>query len=148
TGTDAENERMDRLLLRLTNDAGTGGEVLTELSGDDPAGFAVPNSVSALEVSYLADRALANRGSRLVRLPMFADMLDEEYLQTTMKVRRKDGTEVTDQRAVVQTLIDSLKALGELHHRRPEMDLSSLRKAVDNLADNANEAVKAEAKKL
>ena len=42
TGTDAENERMDRLLLRLTNDNGAGGEVLTELAGDDPAGFAVP----------------------------------------------------------------------------------------------------------
>jgi HEAT repeat protein len=148
TGTDAENDRMDRLLLRLTNDSGGGGDVLTELTGQDPAGFTVPNSVSGLEVSYLANRALANRGSRLVRLPMFLDMLDEDYLRTTMKVRRKDGTEVTDQNAVVQTLIDSLKALEQLHRKRPGMDLSSLRKAIDTLADHSNAAAQAEAKKL
>ena len=79
---------------------------------------------------------------------MFADMLDEDYLRTTMKVRKKDGSDVTDQSAVVQTLVDSLKALERLHSKRPGMDLSSLRKAVGVLTDNPNAAVKNQAVKV
>ena len=79
-------------------------------------------------------------------LSLVLDMLDEEYLKTNLKGRRKDGSEITDEAAVVQTLIDSLKAVGELHRKRPEMDLTSLRPAVDKLAGNSNKSVQTEAK--
>ncbi len=65
-----------------------------------------------------------------------------------MKGHRKDGTEITDQSAVAQTLIDSLKAVGALHRRQPDLNLSSLRPAIDKLAANSNKAVQAEAKNV
>jgi hypothetical protein len=46
---------------------------------------------------------------------------------------------------VVGTLINTLKAAAELHRKRPEMDLSALRSAIDRLAGDSNKAVQAEA---
>src|SRR5262249_13021455 len=135
-GSEEENERIDRILLDLTHDTGAGSDLVAEIESDDPKSLSFSQSVQAMEVAYLANPALANRGSPLVRVPRLADMLDEDYLAKNMRGRRKDGSEVTHEAAVVQTLIDTLKAVGELHRKRPETDLSSLRPAVDILAGN------------
>jgi hypothetical protein len=148
TGSEAENERIDRILVDLTHDTGAGSDLVAEIESDDPKTISFPQSVQAMEVAYLANRALANRGSPLVRVSMLADMLDEDYLAKNMRGRRKDGSEVTHEAAVVQTLIDTLKAVGELHRKSPETDLSSLRSAVDTLAGNKDRGVQDEAKKL
>ncbi len=147
TGTEAENDRMDRLLLKLTYDTGDSDEVLAEIASQNPEGF-TPSEVRSLLVRYNANVALANRGSQHVRVPMLADMFDNDYLRDKMKSRRKDGGETTDETLVVNTLINTLKAVGTLHRKRPDLDLSSLRQAVDKLADHPNKAVQAEAKKL
>jgi hypothetical protein len=138
---------MDRLLVKLTHDTGDNDELLAEVAAENPEGF-TPREVRALQVRFNANVALANRGSKHVRLDMFADMLDDEYLQSKLTWQRQDGKEIADAALIQNTLVTSLKAVGNLHKKRPEMDLSSLRKAVDKLADHSSEIVKTEAKKL
>jgi hypothetical protein len=57
----------------------------------------------------------------------------------------KGGAERPDEAVVVQTVLNALKAVAELHRKDPERDLSSLRPNIDKLAHNPNAAVQTEA---
>jgi hypothetical protein len=150
TGTDAENREMDGLLGVLRYDTGAGADLLGELADENPDGFRPSTNVTGREVAYNAVIALANRGSDKVKdnFDMLQEMLTEDDVRKHLKVRAKDGTERTDDAAAVQTLINALKAVGQLHRKQPDMDLSSVRPAIDKLADNSNKAVQTEARNV
>ena len=89
--------------------------------------------------------ALARQGWK-VRLTLLQTMLDEDELRSIFVVQsKKGGAEQPDQAAVVETMLNALKAVAELHHKDPQRDLSSLRPNLDKLAHNPNPAVQTEA---
>ena len=73
-------------------------------------------------------------------------MLDEDELRSIFVIQsKKNGAERPDEAVVVETVINALKAIAELHRKRPDLDLSSLRPNLDQLAHNPNPAVHTEA---
>jgi len=73
-------------------------------------------------------------------------MLDEDELKSIFVVQaKKSGAEQPDQAAVVQTMLEALKAVAELHRKNPQFDLSSLLLNLDRLAHNPNPAIQTEA---
>jgi hypothetical protein len=70
---------------------------------------------------------------------------DENTEQKTRQLVKKPGFRVQANAAIAWTMIDTLKAVAELHRKNPRLDLSSLRPNIDKLADNSNAAVRTEA---
>jgi hypothetical protein len=77
---------------------------------------------------------------------VLAAMLDKDQLRDIFVLQSKDGKEQPDEALVALTLIDTLKAVARLHQLRPEMDLSRLKSAIDQLAGDPNTAIQAEAR--
>ena len=77
-------------------------------------------------------------------------MMDENKLKTKLVLRPPDQDQADDSsqdkpndEVIGQTLTDALKAVAELHRLRPDMNLSSLKPAVDALASGSgNPAVR------
>jgi hypothetical protein len=115
-----------------------------------PAAVSGPQSSPGWLVRYNAAAALARRGSdKAVEEPVrgtLLDMLDEDQ-QMRNNRETKDGKEVTDIATAQLTVVTTLKALTELHHRRPELDLAPFKPAVDKLKSSPSLAVSTEAKK-
>jgi hypothetical protein len=121
-GSPEENGRIDDLLTKLANDDGQTPE------GSDP--------VQALEVRYNATVAQARRGSDRVQMKLLQDMLDEQQLAKTFRVKRQEGEPAgskVDESAVRLTVMSALKAIVELHRKQPDRDLSALVPAVRQL---------------
>lgn len=146
SGTDAENARIEKALRRLCDDTGKGEEELAKLEEENveeetrrlvkKPGFGV-QAQSAL--------ALARHGWK-VRLGLLQTMLDEEELRGIFVVQSKKGGAVRpDQAAVVETMLNALKAVAELHRKDPQRDLSRLRPNIAKLAHNPNPALQTEA---
>jgi hypothetical protein len=156
-GTAQENARMEKALIRLSNDTGKGEDELRKLEAEKP-----PETGSLLRLTEKEETqslikkpgfrvqanaaiALARKGWK-VRLSLLQTLLDEDELRSIFVVRsKKGGAERPDQAAVVETMLNALKAVAELHRKDPERDLSSLRPNIDNLAHNPNPAVQTEA---
>jgi hypothetical protein len=132
-GDAEENALMERTLVRLMHDDGHGGE-----DGSGRGG---------LTIRYNAVVALARRGSDQVRLDLLRDMLDDEQQLQLFRTKLQDGRDVPDQAAARTATVNALKAVADLHRRRPERDLSSLHDAIDALAKNPNPVLKAEAER-
>lgn len=146
SGTAAENARIEKTLLRLCDDPGKGEEELAKLE-DENAEQESRKLVKkpGFRVQVNAAIALARQG-RKVRLTLLQTMLDEEELRSIFVVQsKKGGTEQPSQAAVVEIMINTLKAVAELHRKDPQRDLSTLRPNIDKLAHNPNAAVQAEA---
>jgi hypothetical protein len=167
-GDDAANQRMDKTLLTLSHDDGRGtmtveqllnrarrqkklqGEsVLTDnlLMSPDLNTKTVAYSVPPeLNIKFNATIALARRGSDEVNTGRLVEMLDQDKLRTQF-LRQDVTTEKSepDEGMVIQTLVNTLKAVSELHKQRPQRITSGIRMAVNNLKTNANVAVKKEA---
>jgi hypothetical protein len=146
SGTEAENARIEKVLLHLCNDSGKGAEDLGKREAENPdqqtrslvkkPGF---------DVQVQAALALAHHGWK-VRLSQLQAMLDEDELRSIFVVEsKKGGKEQPDQALVVETMLNALKAVAKLHERDPQRDLSSLRPNLDRLAHNPNPAVQTEA---
>ena len=153
-GDEAADARMEARLVALTYDDGAGENKLAELSEEKEESPTVAVSVPAgLQIQYNAAVALARFGAKDVRLDMLKDMLDENKLKKefVLRPRDRDGDASEDKpndEVVGQTLTNALKAVADLHGLRPEMDLSSLKPAVDALASGSgNPAVRIEAEK-
>jgi hypothetical protein len=132
-GDAQETARMENTLVKLLHDDGQGAEPGT--------------SVRGLEIRYNAAAALARRGSDRVRLDVLGEMLDEPAQLQNFRTKLKDGREVADETAARNTVVTALKAVAELHRRRPDRDLSALYPAVDALAAHGNAVVRAEAER-
>ena len=90
--------------------------------------------------------ALARRGSNRVRLALLDEMLDEDGLKSTFRITSKDGKESADEAKVWLTMTSALRAVAELHHKNPRLDLTELRTKIDALADHPNPSLRTEAK--
>jgi len=158
SGTREENARIEKALIRLSHDAGKGDDELAKLEEQKP-----PETDSILNkfiereetrslvkkpgfrVQVQAAIALARQGWK-VRLGLLQTMLDEDELRSIFVIQsKKNGAERPDEAVVVETVINALKAIAELHRKRPDLDLSSLRPNLDQLAHNPNPAVHTEA---
>ncbi len=158
SGTPEENGRIEKALLRLSDDTGKGADELAKLEEQKP-----PETDSLLNkfiereptrsltkkpgfgVQAQATIALARQGWK-VRLGLLQTMLDEDELRGIFVIQsKKDGTERPDEAMVVETVINALKAIVELHRKRPDLDLTALQPNLDKLAHNPNPAVHTEA---
>jgi hypothetical protein len=159
SGTPAENVRMEKTLVRLSYDSGAGEDELAKLEDQKPpeTGNLFNKFIEREETRSLVKKpgfrvqvnatiALARQGSSKVRLSLLQAMIDEDELQSIFVVQsKKGGAERPDQAAVVETMLNALKAVAELHRKDPKRDLSSLRPNIDKLAHNPNPAVQTEA---
>ena len=146
SGAAQENARIEKTLLRLCDDPGKGEEGLAKLE-DENAEQESRRIVKkpGFRVQVNAAIALARQGWK-VRLTLLQTMLDEDELRIIFVVQsKKGGAEQPDQSAVVETMLNTLKAVGELHRKSPQLDLSSLRPNIDKLAHSPNAAVQTEA---
>src|SRR5207237_7199431 len=118
-GSPAENARME--------------DALVALSRDDGHGQADDRGVRGREIRYQAALALARRGSARVagRLGVLAEVLDEESQAKNFRTHLKDGKEVADGATVGNVLTGALRAVAELHRKKPELDLTKLNPAID-----------------
>ncbi|MGH7169086.1 MAG: hypothetical protein ACRELG_02265, partial [Gemmataceae bacterium] len=146
SGTEAENARIEKALLRLCDDSGKGAEELAKREAEN----AEQQSRSLVKkpgfnVQVQAALALAHHGWK-VRLSLLQTMLDEDELRSIFVVEsKKGGAERPDQALVVETMLNALKAVAKLHEKDPQRDLSRLRPNLDKLAHNPNLAVQTEA---
>ncbi len=159
SGTPAENARMEKALVRLSYDTGKGEDDLEKLEAQKPpetgnllSKFVEQEQTRSLvkkpgfRVQANATIALARHGSSKVRIGFLQTMLDEDELKSIFVVQaKKSGAEQPDQAAVVQTMLEALKAVAELHRKNPQFDLSSLLLNLDRLAHNPNPAIQTEA---
>jgi hypothetical protein len=146
SGTDKENAQIEKTLLRLCDDPGNGEEELAKLE-DENAEQESRKLVKkpGFRVQVNAAIALARHGWK-VRLTLLQTMLDEDELQSIFVVQsKKGGAAQPDQAAVVETMLNALKAVAELHRKNPQVDLSSLRPNIDKLAHNPNPTLQTEA---
>jgi hypothetical protein len=132
-GDAPENARMDAALVKLTYDDGRGGDEGSAACG--------------LEIRYNAAAALARRGSERVRLDMLREMLDEPAQLQNFRMKRPNGQDAPDEAAARSTVLTALKAVAELHRRRPDRDLSALYPSLDALAASSNAALRTEAER-
>ncbi len=101
------------------------------------------------EIRYNAVTALARRGSDRVKehLDVLGEMLNEDQQLANFRTKLKDGRVVPDEQSARGTVLSALKAVVELHGKRPEMDLSALAPAIDKLAGSSNLVVRTEAER-
>ncbi len=149
SGTPAENARMEKTLLRLCDDPGRGEETLAQLEEEnrqEETRKLVKKPGFRVQVN--AAIALARHGWK-VRLGLLQTMLDMDELRSIFVLQsKKGGAEQPDEAVVVETVVNALKAVAELHRMDPRRDLSSLRPNIDKLAHNPNPAVSTEAGKV
>jgi hypothetical protein len=124
---------LDAILLKLSYDHGHGG-------GDE-------SRVRGVEIRFKAAEGLARRGAPAVadRFALFDAMLDPAELATAFRVKDARGREETDETAVVSTLTSAMRALVQLHRRRPQLDLHRFGPALGQLAESKNALVRQEA---
>jgi hypothetical protein len=143
-GPQAE-ERLGEILLQLSNDDGHGRTLLVVGAN----GQALPDDprLRGLETRYQAVLGLARRGSPLIvqRLEVLGEMLDQDRQAGNFQLSDADGRRHADEAVIATVETSALKALAELHQRRPEIDLSGMRKAVEKLAVSPEALVRQEA---
>jgi hypothetical protein len=146
SGSETENARIEKALLRLCNDSGKGAEELRkreEENTEQQTRSLVKKP--GFDVQAQAALALAHHGWK-VRLSLLQAMLDEDELRGIFVVEsKKGGAEQPDQALVVEMMLNALKAVAKLHEKDPQRDLSNLRPNLDKLTHNPNPAVQMEA---
>jgi hypothetical protein len=114
-----------------------------------PVSPAPGGKASGWDIRYTAVIALARRGSDRIKdhLDTLADMLDEPQQRANCTSRSAGGQDSVDEALVTGIITGALKAVTELHRRRPEMDLSTLGPAIDKLTESNNPVLRTEAAK-
>lgn len=151
-GTPQEESILEDLLGRLAVDAGVGEEILQERQARNPESRTTQalSTRKGFQVQVNANLTLARRGSARVRLDLLEEMMDPESLRKIFVLRPlHPGREVVadqpNESLVLITLTSTLKALRELHERRPELALDRLKAKVQHLEQDANATVRQEA---
>jgi hypothetical protein len=148
TGNAAEEARIEEILVRLANDSGQGEDELARVLEDAPGETRAVTKIPGYRVQINATIALARRGSPKVELGLLEEMLNPAVLRQRFVLVNRDEShaESADEGLIASTEINALKAVAELHRRRPERDLSGLRPLIDRLAGDSNPAMQAEAR--
>ena len=125
--------------------AGGCSRLRTSPSPPQPAG----PSVEAREIRYNAVLALLYRGSPRVTdegvWDVLTEMVDENQQLQTFQTHAGDGPTVPDETGARMTVIGALRAVRELHKKRPEIDLSGLKAPLEKLKESTNATVRTEA---
>lgn len=102
------------------------------------------------EVRYNAALASARRGGDAAADPVvldtLAEMLDESQQLRNFRATLKDGREVPDEQSAREAVIGTLRAVADLHRKRPTLDLGVVKPAVAKLTESGNVVVRTEAK--
>jgi hypothetical protein len=118
--------------------------------GSAPAVVTGPKSTPGWEVRYNAAVALARRGSASVledpAKESILQMLDEDQQMRNFR-ETVNGKEISDAGKAQLTVITAVQALADLHQRKPDLDLSPFKSAIDKLVNSPSLAVSTEAKK-
>lgn len=147
-GNASEDARLEEALVRLSSDDGRGEEELERQLEEVPSETRALCKRPGFRAQANATVALARRGSPRVRLGLLEEMLDPEVLGKRFVLKdKRTGKEEPQEELVAATLVNALKAVAELHKKRPEMELTRLVPRVDKLAGDANRAVATEAAK-
>jgi hypothetical protein len=106
-------------------------------------------SSAGWNIRYIATLALAHRGSDAIVdcIDQLEEMLDETRQLGNARVKLKNGKESVDEGQAYQTLTLALKAVGDLHQRKPGLDLKRLFPAIDKLAQSTNPPLRTEAQR-
>jgi hypothetical protein len=106
-------------------------------------------SVEAREIRYNAVLALLYRGSPRVKdegvWDVLIEMLDESQQLQTFQTHAGDGPTIPNETGARMTVIGALRAVRELHKKRPKIDLSGLRPPLEKLKASNNATVRTEA---
>jgi hypothetical protein len=121
----------------------------TKQPAANPGPSAPAGKASGWEIRYTAVIALARRGSDRIKdhFDTLADMLDEQQQRANCTLRTEGGQATVNEPAVTSNITGALKAIVELHRRRPEMDLSTLDPAIEKLTQSSNPVIRTEATK-
>jgi hypothetical protein len=107
-------------------------------------------SAGGWEVRYNAVLSLARRGSPHVKDPEVWDtlleMLDEDQQLRNFRAPPRDGRAASDEAGARLTVLGALRAVQELHHQQPKMDLSGLKEPIEKLTHSPSALVASEAK--
>jgi hypothetical protein len=146
-GNAREEDVIEKFLLKLSDDAGAGQEKLEERQARNPNAERTREVTTrpGFNVQANATIALARRGSPKVRLGVLKVMLSPEQLRQIFVVRSKGTADRPNEALVVLTLNDALKALAQLHRKRPERKLDEFTPLVDALAESDNVSVRSTA---
>ncbi len=102
------------------------------------------------EVRYNAALSAARRGGDAAADPVIldtlAEMLDESQQLRNFRTTLRDGREVPDEQSAREAVIGTLRAVAELHRKRPTLDLAPLKPAIAKLTESGNVVVRTEAK--
>jgi hypothetical protein len=103
-----------------------------------------PGSDPGWQIRYTATRALARRGSDHVKEKMdeLKEMLDEDVQRQNFRTVLKGGKDTVNEAEAAEVVTSTLKAVEELHRRRPDMDLSALKPAINRLTQSSNPALR------
>ncbi len=143
TGTSAQNQAIDAMLLKLTEDDGAGEELRTTLQirpGPEKGPRAVEASPGFLVRGH-AVIALAWRGSPRLPLDDLKALLDLNHLKAMLLVENSEGQRIPNQARVLDVLQGALQATVQLRQKDPMRDLSSLRPVIAKLAAHPSRAV-------
>lgn len=102
------------------------------LSTPAPAANVSP-SKEGFQLRYNATLALARRGSAKVPLKQLNEMLDEDK-QLKNFTEKNEVNEELARRIVLK----AIEAVGSVHKKHPELDISSLEPALQKLTDSRN----------
>lgn len=113
-----------------------------------PTGPATPGG---WEIRYNAALALARRGSDAAGAPLTRDLLlellDEDRQRSNFRVTLNSGKTLPDEVGARTAVVGTLKALVELHRRRPDISLADFLPPIRELAESStNPVVRTEAK--
>jgi len=73
-------------------------------------------------------------------------MREEPVQMNNFRLEWKDGREEPNEAMARNTVTNALKAVSTLHEKKPALDLSSLKGAIDKLTRSSSSAIQAEAK--
>jgi hypothetical protein len=144
-GLPEENDHLENLLSKLARDDGHGEEPMTNREANN--GNEGYSTVPGLKIRYNATVALARRGSGRVRMGVLQEMLNESQQRDYFRVRTKSGESIPDEATVNLVVISALRAIVELHSKKPAQDLSGLHPAIEALTQSKSPPLYNEAKK-
>jgi hypothetical protein len=167
-GTAEEEKVIDAFLVALSNDAGVGSDRLAEQQGRNPETkqFRAVTKTKGYNVRVDATLALARRGSPNVPMGMLKEMLDLEKLREVFVIEQQASpekkksflgiwswteeavpAEKPNEPLVVLTATEALKAVAELHAKRPQADLTGLLSLIEALEKSDNAGLASQATK-
>lgn len=123
-GTPAENEAMDRALLRLTADDGRGQDELLNKQREQNKAYekSWPETTrKGYLVQANATVALARRGNPNVPLDILEELLQPEVLKGLFIIRKADETHYPDTSAISAAATAAARAVPVLAEKRPDL---------------------------